>query len=458
MAVCNLFNELTSPTGNFMMFSQYVEDITHNYTEGNNWRVVPTGFVALDIDYSNIDKELVLNNYKETLNTGIPKYFQNYFENGCAYGRSKTNWDGLEEDKWNPKVSRNLFWNSLFKGGFVHAKKYGSENSDIMYIPEVMYFGDIDIHSYNEHKGMGYGEIYCYIPSDAARMHCHVQVDDNVNVDTSNDSMLLEGYPTTSLEGYPTTYYYDNNYKMNFDTLDLSNLINGTETRYNINTIIVLYSIYIEKVTSENINNTINKTTEWEKVYHNLPMGMYIMGKFDDDGKLTNPATKYVTTSYNTGTSYGLRICNRFSATSNGALFNTDVVIDDTSYNNMCQLMSAMNENLSLMLDVTKTTAKLTEQYKELESRLKNQRTNVPYVKTINGIDYWFVNGKMLATVAQGTNNGCGQLSPESVQQRLDNLMDDDPTNDYTFIDDPNGVNCIPIDPEELANELGMNN
>jgi hypothetical protein len=36
--------------------------------------------------------------------------------------------------------------------------------------------------------------------------------------------------------------------------------------------------------------------------------------------------------------------------------------------------------------------------------------------------------------------------------------MDDDPTNDYTFIDDPNGVNCIPIDPEELANELGMNN
>ena len=52
MAVCNLFNQLSNTSGNFLLFSQYVEDITHNYAEGDNWKVVPTGFVALDIDYS----------------------------------------------------------------------------------------------------------------------------------------------------------------------------------------------------------------------------------------------------------------------------------------------------------------------------------------------------------------------------------------------------------------------
>lgn len=484
MAVCNLFNDLTSPSGNFLMFSQYVEDVTHNYTEGDNWKVVPTGFVALDIDYSKIDKKVVLNDYKETMNTGIPKYFQNYFENGCAYGRNKTkkgDWDGLEENSWNPGISRNLFWNSMFNAKFIHAEKYGSSTSNISYIPEVKYFGNIDMHSYNEHKGMGYSEIYCYIPSDAERMNCQVKFDEDVNFDASNNSLFLEGYndPNFAIDGYPTEYYYDRNHRMNFDDNYISNLLNGIETQYNINTIVVLYSIYVKNVSSITSNvykeqqryNTIEEgissleeysydinnlsSSDWELIYYNLPMGMYIMGNFDDSGKLTNSATKYVTTSYNTGTSYGLRICSRFSATSNGTLFNTDVVADDTNYANMCQLMTAMNENLSLMLDVTKTTAKLTEQYKELESRLKNQKTNVPYVKCINGTDYWFVNGKMVATVEQGTTSGSYvQLSPQTVQQRLDNLMDDSELNDYAYIDDPNGPNYVPFTPRELAKEL----
>ena len=54
MAVCNLFNRFDNASGNFMMFSQYVEDITKNYTESDNWKVVPTQFVVLDIDYTKI--------------------------------------------------------------------------------------------------------------------------------------------------------------------------------------------------------------------------------------------------------------------------------------------------------------------------------------------------------------------------------------------------------------------
>ena len=67
MAICNLFNNLDKTSGNFLMFSQYVEDITRNYTEGENWRIAPSKFIALDINYDNIDINLDLNKYKQRL-------------------------------------------------------------------------------------------------------------------------------------------------------------------------------------------------------------------------------------------------------------------------------------------------------------------------------------------------------------------------------------------------------
>ena len=57
-------------------------------------------------------------------------------------------------------------------------------------------------------------------------------------------------------------------------------------------------------------------------MYSDIPMGMYFNGKFNNY-KLTNEATKYVSTSYDTGTSYGLRICTRFSVMPNGRI-NSD--------------------------------------------------------------------------------------------------------------------------------------
>ena len=41
MAICNLFSDLTNASGNFLMFSQYVEDITKSYAEGdNNYKII----------------------------------------------------------------------------------------------------------------------------------------------------------------------------------------------------------------------------------------------------------------------------------------------------------------------------------------------------------------------------------------------------------------------------------
>ena len=456
MSVCNIFNSLNSNTGNFMLFSQYVEDITHNYPEGDNWKIIPTQFVALDIDYSKVNPNMVLNKGKDSLNVGIPKYFQNCFENACAYGRKNySKWiaevEGNTMKSWTPEISRNLFWNYMFDGELITSERYGSESSDVRYIPQVMYYGDINMHSYNEHKGMGYGEIYCYIPTNAEQMRCQVvrAIDSDIEgrkYDSSNNSIFLEGHKDRYVEDYPQHYFYNRDFSMSFDDEDISSLANTNNTKYNINTIVVLYSIF------RKFNNN------WEVLYSNIPMGMYITGRFDDNGKLTNEVTKYVTTNYDTGTSYGLRICTRFTATSNGAILsNSDITTDDSGYTNVCQLMTAMNENLSRMLDVSKSAMNTTQQYKDLLSIVKNNRTNVPYVKDVNGVDCWFVNGRFVSAVNRGIELTCTEIMPETVEKRIENLLDNNPNNDYTKIPDTNSMDCDEIKIRDLAEYLKLN-
>lgn len=456
MSVCNIFNSLNSNTGNFMLFSQYVEDITHNYPEGDNWKIIPTQFVALDIDYSKVNPNMVLNKGKDSLNVGIPKYFQNCFENACTYGRKNySKWiaevEGNTMKSWTPEISRNLFWNYMFDGELITSERYGSESSDVRYIPQVMYYGDINMHSYNEHKGMGYGEIYCYIPTNAEQMRCQVvrAIDSDIEgrkYDSSNNSIFLEGHKDRYVEDYPQHYFYNRDFSMSFDDEDISSLENTNNTKYNINTIVVLYSIF------RKFNDN------WEVLYSNIPMGMYITGRFDDNGKLTNGVTKYVTTNYDTGTSYGLRICTRFTATSNGAILsNSDITTDDSGYTNVCQLMTAMNENLSRMLDVSKSAMNTTQQYKDLLSIVKNNRTNVPYVKDVNGVDCWFVNGRFVSAVNRGIELTCTEIMPETVEKRIENLLDNNPNNDYTKIPDTNSMDCDEIKIRDLAEYLKLN-
>ena len=237
MAVCNLFNRLNNASGNFMMFSQYVEDITHDYVEGDNCKVVPTKFVALNIDYSKINRNEVTPN-DEDLNTGIPKYFQNCFENACAYARS-------QYANWNSEISRNLFWNVMFDGEFLHISEYGKAKV----IDEVVYYGNINMHSYNSHNGMGYGEIYCYIPTDAERKRCQVVCitdsdPEGRKYDSSNKNSMLEGHTDKYIENYKQEYVYNRDFSMSFDDDSVGVLLNTAETQYKFNTIVVLYDVF----------------------------------------------------------------------------------------------------------------------------------------------------------------------------------------------------------------------
>ena len=447
MAVCNLFNNLTNASGNFLMFSQYVEDITRNYVDSDAHKVVPSKFIALNVDYSKIKKDIVCPN-GENFNEGIPKYFQNCFENACAYGRENyAKWVESTDhmtaaNKWNSSISRNLFWNNMFDGGFIHASEYGNTKK----LDELVYYGNIAMHAYNEHQGMGYGEIYCYIPTDAGKMNCQVvcTADNDYRIyEEPPVKTTLEGHTDKFINNYVQKYYYNRDFIMSFDDPDVGSLLNSADSYYTFNTIVVLYDVLVK------INDN------WTIKYSDIPMGMYLTGRYEE-GQITNTVTKYVTTSYGTGTSYGLRICTRFSVAPNNAILKEiDFVVDDSNYTNVCQLMMAMNENLSRMMDIVKSTQNTSNQYKELYSIFKNNKTNVPYVKDINGVDYWFVNGKFVAAVDAGTStNGCAELNPETIQKRLNNLMDDDPDNNWDYIEDPNGCECFPLSNHEVVNGL----
>ena len=402
MAVCNLFNELENNSGNFLMFSQYVEDLTSNNTNGDDWKIVPSKFIALNIDYSKLDKYFTIDNLTETVNNDndtnseievepadvetvedmnieLPKLFQNYYENACAFCKSKSDLD----EEWTPSNAKHLFWYTMFNSNLLTEVTEVSEtDSETKYVKEIVYSGDINMHSYNTHDGMGYGEIYCYIPANATK-NSH-QVVNTTNTDLIvNTGNYLEGFTTDEylIGDYSKNYYYNEIY-----SIDLATKKEFTDDIYTFNTIVVMYSIYSKE------NNT------WSEMHSNIPMGIYLTGKFNGT-ELSNAVTKHVTTSLDSGTSYGLRICTRFSATANAGKILTDTnTVSDINYNNICQLMTKMNENLSRMFEVTKSSISNTQGYKDLLSVIKNNRTNVPYVKTINGTDYWFVNGRLVSS------------------------------------------------------------
>lgn len=354
MAVCNLFSELTSESGNFLMFSQYSEDITRGFNEGDNYKVIPSKFIALNIDFSDLNIPST-----NSLNVDIPNYFQNYYENGCAYGKNNIH------SGFTPNNAKNLFWSAMYDGKFLTSNN-------------IQCINNINLQSYNIHYGMGYGEIYCYIPTSKKQELYNISNKDNI-IGVENSNTNLEGF-NESIGNYSKTYYYDEKITYNKES-------DTNATSYDINTIVVLYSIVKKE------NDT------WSELYTDIPMGIYFAGKFNDT-TISNPITKFVDTEYNTGTAYGLRICTRFTSTSQGKVINTDITTSTNTgeMNNICQLMSAMSENLSAMLDITKSAINNTQGYKDLLQMVKNNRTNVPYIKNINGQDFWFVNGKMVST------------------------------------------------------------
>lgn len=335
MAICNRFNALQNPTGNFLSFSQYTEDLTKSFVYKNTHKVVPSKFVALDATYDDHNS------------VSLAQFFEEHFENGVAKAKGLAN--------YTPEMSKSIFWSSIKD----------------MIDGSIRWIGDINIHSSNTHDGMNYSEIYCSIPSDAKSRNYSIELSGSADILTADAGDALEGYDEIMSEAVSYRYLAD------------VELTPGTvrEGSFNINTIIVLYDV---------INDITN-----EIVHSEIPMGIYFTGTVSN-GVVNNPFVKHVANAeiYGGGTSYSLKICSRYVNSSNESVIYIDN--GDREGSELSLALAGVSETLNKMDEVLNKTLSRAQNYKDLYALFKNSKTNVPYIKNVNGRDYWFVNGKML--------------------------------------------------------------
>ena len=394
MPKCNLFKDITKETGTFFTFSQYSEDLTKHFTNPNTHKVVPSKYICLDLP----DLDTVSG---VSANISFPSILQNYFENRCTFLR----YTAGEDSNYNYKPSDSLevFFSTLIKSGHisvVDANAGTGENAKFIDANNIIkYIGDINLYSYNENDGMGYNEIYCYVPADAKEID-KLEFSDNVGTNaslleyTSNiimgweDGMLRyeSNLPYTAqfddTTGGINSYKYHSGYIPKFEDTSYT----GND-KFKFNAILVLYDVYDGDTIVEG--------------YQNIPMGLYITGVFNSiEGKdvLQNTITKYTVNNdiYGQGTAYGLRICSRFLAMPNGSELTISTVAaeQDMGISTYAQAVSTMVESIEKMNSILSTQTTHTNNIDEHLGLFMSNRTNVPYVREIDGIKYWFVNGR----------------------------------------------------------------
>ena len=281
MSVCNLFRELKKDTGNFLSFSQYADDLTRYYVQHNDYKAIPSRFIVCNLNCSGLT------------NVSLPTKLQNEFENACAYFRS------LDGDNYTPETAKNIFW-SVFGDMLGGLKEESSEDITYKYFDAIKYIGDINIQSYEEKDGVGYNEIYCYIPNDA---HCtQYEV-----VEKSLENTIT--YPYECVMGYErsdiingmlditipskTTYSRECKYQLYHKGLDsnISTLLPHTtnDRKFEFNTVVILYDIMSK---NSNGDETIK--------YKDIPLGIFFTGTIIGEESQPNAPITHGTQGTNT--------------------------------------------------------------------------------------------------------------------------------------------------------------
>lgn len=413
MAVCNLFKPINNKTGNFLLFSQYSSDLTKSATHTDPYRVVPSKFIALNIDYSNWD------------NDKITKLFQNYYENAVAYFKNLGEFNLINSDsatpvKYSAEISKNIFWRCLFDKKLLNVEEVNVGEETYNACKEMLYCGDINIQTNNIYNSEGYNEIYCYIPTSDNCYHIGCELVENTELDNSyeyNEDYVI-GYNETSgideiakipEEDKPLIYKPKPAANFSFDG-GLNSDPNPL-TKYEFNTIIVLYDIYV-------MNEDM---TDWIMEYQNIPMGIHFCGDIEE-GKISNPNTIFVSNDdiYRAGTSYGLKICMRYTSTNSNNIEHIDITSEnDSIFPGFCIAMAEMSKTLDKMNDIITGVYNNSQMSKEVLAIFKNSRTNVPYVKWVGEDPYWFVNGRntgALATRVAEYNNYTDEQMYEGIE------------------------------------------
>lgn len=422
---CNLLKPVDCLTGTFFSFSQYAQDLTNQYVNPDSYRCLPSKYIALNLDYSGIEGSDM-----KTRAEGIGNIFQNYFENSCTYLRANTK----DEIGWNPENTRVLLFQTLQKFGLMeiiqNGPNYMSNN--------INHIGDINIYSYNKNDdGIGYNEIYCYIPNEAKSVNyllSEYNVGDISPVPyTSNSICGYEGQSpfnglsylltkTVEIEGeevqnvplYIDSFNGENSYVIGqyvpraaenpyepsyekvftpscLESTSFSDDIIRNDNSFDINTIVILYDI-------------VQKTSNGDRIlYRNIPLGIYFTGCLDsDNGKMTNTITKYVNSGqiYNQGTAYGLRICTRFLTSPNSTEIK-DISVSGSAVSEIAPVLEKMGDTIDAVEKSISGSLQIQTELQTHLSQFKNNKVNVPYIRKIGDKKYWFVNGKNTGAVAE---------------------------------------------------------
>lgn len=403
---CNLFKPVNNTTGTFFSFSQYAQDLTKEYTQPDSYRCVPSRFAALNLNAEDI----------ENYDIFLGEMFQNYFENACSNLRNELG------SEWNGSKTLPIVWDTLEHFGLITTE----DRDGAYHCDNLKYIGDINIYSYNPTPdGIGYNEIYCLIPNEAKSMDYGMQeysaegyvdiqsqstiVGYNEDDDYTGLSMKLDGdpYKYYKLSEDGETRYYDVQGIVPsclIGNSDQDSPMNGVDS-FQFNAILVFYDIVSKQDGEDSV------------IMSNIPLGIYFTGK-PENGEFTNTVTKFVNSSdaFNQGTSYGLRICSRFLCSPNAIEIENFDVTTSTDNENFSHLLSLMAENLELFAEISRQINEMNKGITTHMACFRNNKTNVPYLRMVNGDYYWFVNGKNTGVAANSVN----QEDVNNIIARLD--------------------------------------
>jgi hypothetical protein len=449
---CSLLKPVENLTGTFFLFSQYAQDLTKQYSNPDSYRCLPSKFVALDLNFNGIKTN---DGNSDFYSKKLGEIFQNYFENSNTFLRSKY------KDDWNPEYSRTLLFQTLEKYNLVTIEnKYDTNGDDIKDFglsKNIQHIGDIDIYSFNNNEdGVGYNEIYCYISNQVKCTNYslgHVKIDSKNEIFNYYDQQICgyEGLTPYNGLSYDVNYgkdiYIDKLQDNEFPFYSLGQYVNSIKEldttfipctldtnmtqianedrldngkileKFSINAILILYDIVSK---NSDGGETIN--------YKNIPLGIYFTGTLDNDCIMSNQIIKYVNSEqiYNQGTSYGLRICNRFISNPLSTEIIETTADSSSNVSEIAPVLEKIGEVLLSAEEVTKSNNDILTVLNTHLSQFKNNKTNIPYIRELGKKKYWFVNGKNTGAIAQYETTDPEDLKNIIISEILENVYSKD--------------------------------
>ena len=455
---CNIFKPLSNDTGEFLMFSQYTDDLTKEDPAKGTYRVVPSRFAAVELNLG--DPEIgndgfigYINSHESgahisnntEINKFLSQYLQSYYENSVCLAKEVLGYDEInkemywDEDSESDGYATQLLWKMLKETNLISISNVTTDDGvSITTIPELKFIGDINIHSDRQADGMNYNDIYCYIsPSDTEYYYGLSDINGFLGKSGNTTTFPLQnGSPgdpdyynySDAIMGWTQASYPINNggidYLPRTDAGDQYNLNGGYKypimndsqneipryqssipnTSFTFNCILVFYDVYYDL-----------DLEEPRLLHYNRPLGIYFTGPasiinnsndvnhMDTDGlqPFRNQVTKYVSHEdiFGQGTGWSVRLMTRVVATPNASSYAM-VVDGGDDYETVA---GAMGVIANAIADIRTDMNLQSENYQLMKDHLaifKNTRTNVPYVRSIlvpgetDAVDFWFVNGR----------------------------------------------------------------